>query len=117
MYGTERGNNEKGYSLFDFMVLKDSLDVTAARFSAKSPVASKSPLSIINNRICINIVSGTSVKLHLVDFRGKLVDVLIDGFRSAGKYETVLPGNLAQGVYILRLIEGTGKKTSLQIRL
>jgi hypothetical protein len=116
MYGTQRGTTF-GYALFDFMVLNDSV-TTATKFNlGKSPVPSKAFLTCTNNTIHYSVPSGNFVKLDVVDCRGKLAAVLVDGFRNAGDHEAVLPGTLGHGMYIIRLMAGAKKLATMEVRL
>jgi hypothetical protein len=118
MYGTQRGNSSKGYSLFEFMVLDDDSTSTATTFThRKSNIPSEALLTCRNNTIHYSLPSGNSVKLDVVDSRGKLAAVLVDGFRHAGDHEAVLPGTLRSGIYIIRLTTGAKKLATLQVRL
>jgi hypothetical protein len=114
MYGTTRGNTAKGYGLFDFMVLNDA--PTATKFkSGKSPNPSEAFLTCRNNTVYYSVPSGNAVKLDIVDARGKLVAVLVDGFTQAGDHEAALPGTLGRGIYIIRLAAGAKRLAALQI--
>jgi hypothetical protein len=116
MYGTQRGTTF-GYALFDFMVLNDSV-ATATKFNlGKSSVPSKAFLTCTNNTIHYSVPSGDFVKLDVVDCRGKLVAVLVDGFRNAGDHEALLPGTLGHGMYIIRLMAGAKKLATMEVRL
>jgi hypothetical protein len=116
MNGTQRGATGGGYSLFDFLVLNDSLTTATTFKSAKSPIPSEAFLTCKNNTIHYSVSSSNLVKLDVVDIRGKLVAVLVDGFGQAGNYEAVLPGALACGMYIVQLTVGTKKLATLQVK-
>jgi hypothetical protein len=117
MYGTQRGNTSKGYSLFEFMVLNDA-GATATTFRhGKSPVASEALLVCKNNTIHYRVPSENSVKLDIVDGRGKRVAMLVDGFKHAGDHDAVLPCTIGHGMYLIRLTAGAKKLASLQVRL
>jgi len=116
MYGTQRGTSG-GYSLFEFMVLNDS-GVTASTFkSGKSAISSEGFLTCKNNTIRYRVPTGNSVKLDVVDAHGKLVAVLVDGFKHAGDHEAVLPGTVGRGMHVIRLTIGTKKLAAVQVRL
>lgn len=117
MYGTQRGNTVKGYSLFEFMVLNDSATTATMFGPGKSHISSEAFLTCRNNKVHYSIPSGNSVKLDVMDSRGKLVAVLADGFKLAGGHEAVLPGALGRGVYIIRLTVGAKKVAAMQVRL
>ena len=73
--------------------------------------------AVRNNSIHYSVPSGNFVKLDVVDGRGKQVAVVVDGFKHAGDYETLLPGALGRGVYIIRLTAGTKKIAAMQVKL
>jgi hypothetical protein len=115
MYGTQRGTSG-GYSLFDFMVLNDTLTTTTTFKPAKSSIPSEALLTCRNNTIHYSVPSGNPVKIDIVDARGKLVAVLVDGFKHAGNYEAVLPGTLARGMYFIQLTTGTKNLVTPQVK-
>jgi hypothetical protein len=117
MYGTQRGNTAKGYSLFQFMVLNDAATTATTFKPGKSTGASEALLTCKNNTIHYSLPSNNSVKLDVVDPHGKLIGVLVDGFKRAGNYEAVLPGALQSGMYIIRLTTGAKRLATLQVRL
>jgi len=117
MYGTQRGNTAKGYSLFEFMVLNDAAATATTFKPEKSTSASESLLTRKSNTIHYSVPSSTSVKLAIVDAHGKLAAILVDGFKPAGDHEAVLPGTLGSGVYIIRLTTGAKKLATLRVRL
>lgn len=118
MYGTERGNTAKGYSLFDFLVLNDSMPTTGTTFKpGKSTITSEVFLTCKNNTIRYSLPFGNHIKLDVVDARGKLVVVLVDGFKYSGDYEAVLPDNLGCGMYIIRLNTGTKMLAAIKVRI
>ena len=104
MYGTQRGT-ANGYSLFNFMVLNDSLSTPTTFKAEKSPVpvASKTILNCQNNAIHYFIAKNGSVKLEMFDAMGKIKAVLVDGFQNRGNHGASLPGKLGKGIYVLRL--------------
>jgi len=117
MYGTQRGTTG-GYSLFDFMVLNDSVTSTATSFNTgKSAVPTQAFLTCKNNTIHYSIPSSNTAKLDIVDIRGRIVAVLVDGFKSAGNYQAAVPGKLCSGIYILRLTTGDRTIATMQVRL
>ena len=117
MYGTQRGNTAKGYSLFDFLVLNDSLTTETTFKAGKEPISSKALLTCQNNTIRYSVTSSNFVKLDVVDSRGKLVAVLVDGFKNAGDYKAALPGQLGSGMYIIRLTTGAKRAAVMKVRL
>ena len=117
MYGTQRGVTAKGYSLFDFMVLNDSLTTETTFKPATSPLSSEALLTCRNNALYYSIPSGNSVKLEVVDTRGKLVAVLVDGFRQAGGHEAALPAALSRGIYLIRLTAGATKLATIKVAI
>ena len=64
-----------------------------------------------------SVSSSNSVKLEVVDVRGKLVAVLVDGIKNTGDHQAVLPGTLGKGVYMIWLTCGEKKLATLQVRL
>jgi len=117
MNGTQRGNTSKGYGLFEFMVLNDNASTATTFKATASPIASEAALTCKNNTIHYRVPSANSVKIDIMDSRGKLVVVLVDGFRNAGDHEAVLPGALSRGMYIVRLTSGAKRIATLQVRL
>jgi hypothetical protein len=117
MYGTQRGNTSKGYGLFDFLVLNDSVTTASTFNSGKSTIASGAFLTCKNNTIHYRVPLSNSVKLDVVDVRGKLLAVLVNGFKHAGDHEAVLPAALGSGMYIIRLTAGARKLAALQVGL
>jgi hypothetical protein len=116
MYGTQHGGS--AYSLFEFMVLNDSVPPTATAFAPKRSTVSSNALFFgKNNAIRYNLPSGDFVKLDVVDCRGRLAATLVDRFECAGDHQAVLPGTLSRGVYILRLTTGTNTLTAKQVGL
>jgi hypothetical protein len=117
MNGTQRGNTSKGYSLFDFMVL-DDVGYTETTFKrGKAGIPSEAVLTCRNNTIQYRVPSEGSVKLDVVDVHGRLVAVLVNGFKRAGGHEAILPGTLGGGMYIIRLTTGTKRFATIQVRL
>jgi hypothetical protein len=119
MYGTQRGNSSKGYSLFEFMVLNDndSASLPTMIKTKKSPAASEELLACKNNTIHYRIPSSNSVKLDVVDAHGKLIAVLVDGFKDTGDYKAVLPSILGRGIYMIRLTSGAMRLAVMQVGL
>ncbi len=117
MYGTQRGNTSKGYALYDFMVLNDSLPETSVKRQPNSLTSSTSALSCFNNRVLYTLTSGKSVKIEIIDSRGRLVSVLANGFKNAGKHEIALPHSLGCGTFIIRMVSGGQKLSAIQVRL
>jgi hypothetical protein len=117
MYGTQRGNTSKGYGLFDFMVLNDSLPQTSVKMVHNPLVSTTSALTCLNNRVLYSLTSGKNVKIEIVDSRGRMVSVLVNGFKNAGKYEVVLPHSLGSGMFIVRMVSGGQKLSAMQVKL
>lgn len=117
MYGTQRGNDSNGYSLFDFMVLNDSVTTETKFKPSVSSVHSRAMLTFKNNTICYNISSDNCVKLDIVDGRGKLVAVLVDRFEYAGNHEVVMSRKLSSGMYMIRLSVGAKRISAMKVRL
>jgi hypothetical protein len=116
MNGTQRGTTF-GYSLFDFMVLNDSLPTATSFEPVKPSIPSEVLLTCRNNTIYYSVPAGNFVKLDIVDARGKLAAVLVDGFKHAGDHEAVVPGTLGRGMYIIRLTSGAKRLAAIQVRL
>ncbi len=116
MYATQRGNTN-GYALFSFMVLNDSITTATLPRQGKSPDYSEALLTCNQNTIHYSVPSGTIVKLEVVDCRGKVMAVLVNGFKNAGDHEAVLPGRLSRGMYMIRLTVGAKKVATMQVRL
>jgi hypothetical protein len=115
MNGTQRGTSN-GYSMYEFMVLNDTDNVVATSFKpGKSTGAAGALIFCKNNRVRYHVPWDNSVQLDIVDCRGKLIAVLIDGFRHAGDHEAVLPGTLGRGMYIIRLTAGAQKLAAIQV--
>jgi len=117
MYGTQRGSTSGGYSMFEFMVLNDDETTVTTFKSGKSFIGSESFLTCKNNMVHFSMPSGDFVKLDVVDAHGRLVAVLVDGFRHVGDHEAVLPGTLSRGMYIIRLTTGAKRVATIQVRL
>lgn len=63
--------------------------------------------------ILFNIEKGTNVKLKVYSIEGKLIQEIINEYKSAGEYKVIFNGaNLASGVYNYILEAGTGQKES-----
>jgi len=116
MNGTQRGSTSGGYSMYEFMVLNDTGVNVSTLNSGKSINVAEALLTSRNNTIHYRVPSGNSVKLDVVDVRGKLVAVLVDAFKQAGNYDAVLPAALGRGMYIIRLTTGDTKLASMQVR-
>ncbi len=117
MLGTERGNTAQGYSLFDFMVLSDTGATVALSHPGALSVPSRAMMTFAKNILHYGIPSGKSIKLDVVDGRGKQVAVLAEGFMRAGRYEAALPANLGHGVYLIQLKAGAEKLAAMWVRL
>jgi hypothetical protein len=110
MYGTQRGT-ANGYSLFDFMVLNDSLDSPVkigTPESGKDPVFSSSASLTVagNGMISYFLPNATFTKLDVFNMSGKLVATLKEGYKCAGSHEAALSGRIGRGLYLFRLIAG-----------
>jgi len=117
MYGTQRGTTG-GYSMYQFMVLNDSLTSTGTSFkTSKSVSLAQTFLTCQNKTIHYSVPAGNSVKLDIVDARGKVMAVLVDGFKSAGDYQVSVPGKLCSGIYIVRLTTGAKIIATMQVKL
>lgn len=74
MIGTERGNTAQGYSIYDFMVLNDSVPPTSTGWNQGRPsVTSGVSVTCRNNTVRYRIASGGDVMLEVLDLRGRLV--------------------------------------------
>ena len=114
VYGTQRGTTG-GYSLYDFTVLNDSDDVPTRAKPVKPASASGAGLSYANQSLRYSLKAGNAVRIDVLDGRGRLKAVLVDGFRAAGDHEEALPGSLASGKYLVRLTVGGQRRGSLKI--
>jgi hypothetical protein len=117
MNGTERGSTNGGYSLFDFMILNDSVTTPVTFQQENSRVPLKPLLTCRENIIHYSVSASCPVKIDVVDCRGKRAAVLIDGFKHAGDHETVLPDGLVSGTYIIRLSTGAKKLSVREVVL
>lgn len=116
VYGTQRGTTG-GYSLYDFMVLNDSGAVPTRAKPVKPALASGPTLTYANQSLRYSLAAGNAVRIEVLDGRGRLKAVLVDGFRAAGDHEEALPGSLASGKYLVRLTVGGQRRASLRIEL
>ncbi|HEX3020262.1 MAG TPA: discoidin domain-containing protein [Chitinispirillaceae bacterium] len=117
MYGIQRNNSSKGYSLYDFMVLNDSLPKTAVQ-KKKVPFAKSIPsMSFLNNHLRYTLSSGDFVKIDIIDSRGRRVAVFANRYKSAGQHEIMLPHSLGSGMFIIRMVTGSQKITAARINL
>jgi hypothetical protein len=69
-----------------------------------------------NNGVMLKANSGTN-RMDVVDAHGKLLAVLVDGFKPAGNYKAVLPGTFGRGMYIIRLTADAKKLATLHVKL
>jgi hypothetical protein len=115
MYGTERTTTSKGYSMFEFMVLSDSVTVSTSTKPGKPAAALSALLTFENNTVRYHVPLDNSVKLDLVDGRGRAVAMLVDGFKRAGDHKAVLPAAVRNGAYVVRLTLGGGRMTTARI--
>jgi hypothetical protein len=119
MYGTQRGT-ANGYSLFDFMVLNDSLD---SPVKIEMPESGKDPgfpssasLTVAGNGVISYFLpNATLIKLDVFNVSGKLVTILKEGYQCAGSHEAALSGRIGRGLYLFRLM--AGKKILSAIKL
>jgi len=117
MQGVTRGTAQ-GYSLYQFMVLKDSLPAVTSSPAAKSPPEPVSLLKFRNNLVEYTVPADQSVKLELWDSRGRLMSTLDAGYRPAGLHRMSLPNvPLGSGNYILKLSLGAKQAARLGIKL
>lgn len=120
MYETKRGAADRGYSLFDFMVLNDT-GVTTTPVTEHSPVdqtiATGSFISCKNGIVQYSVSSGEHITLDIIDCRGRLVGVLVDGFRHAGRNNANIPAGIRPGLYVIRLTAGEKKLATMHISL
>jgi hypothetical protein len=117
MYGTQRGNTSKGYGLFDFMVLDDAGYTKTTEKPGNPTVPSERLLTFKNTRIRYHVPRDNSVKLDVVDCRGKRLAVLVDGFKRAGDHEAVLPASVGSGMYIVRFTAGAKRYAAMWVRM
>jgi hypothetical protein len=116
MYGTQRGNTSKGYSLFDFMVLNDSLKTPSLMDHYTGPVSLDRYLYYKESRLRYSVPHDGVVKIDVVDVRGKTVAVLVNGIKQAGDHEIVLSDALSSGLYIVRISVNNRYLGSLRVR-
>jgi hypothetical protein len=116
MYGTQRGNSSKGYSLFDFMVLNDSLKTPSLMKQPAEPVPLSHYLHRQGNKLRYILRGCGTVKVDVVDFRGKTVAVLANGFKQAGEHHVTLSSVLGSSLYIVRISVNNHCLESLRIR-
>jgi hypothetical protein len=117
MYATAMGGSSGGCSLFDFMVLNDTGVTTSTIQHSKTPVPAIPLLTSRGNIIQYTVSSCNPVKIDVVDSRGKRVAVLVDGYKIAGNHESVLPGTLSRGMYVIRMTAGAEKRAIRKIVL
>jgi hypothetical protein len=116
MLGVTRGTT-KGYSLYQFMVLRDSLSPVGISPSGKASPKSSALLTYQDKLVRYTVPADQNVKLELWDTRGKLVAALDAGYKSAGIHQMSLPNNtLGSGTYILKLSLGAKRAAQLKIR-
>lgn len=117
MLGVTRGTT-RGYSLYQFMVLNDSLPAVTSMRPANATHASSATLSYQNGMVHYVMPSDQNVKLELWDAKGKLCSTLDAGFKRAGAHQMALPNiQLGSGTYIVRLTVGAKSATRMKIRL
>jgi hypothetical protein len=117
MLATQRGLTNQGYSLFDFMVLNDSVSTVSTNPVNHSFQPYLASISCQNKVIHFYVPSNESIKLDIVNAKGKRVAVLAEGFRQAGQYQVALPPNLDHGVYLIRLTAQSKKLANLHLAL
>jgi hypothetical protein len=81
MYGTDRGNTSKGYSIFDFMVMNDSVPKTLASDARNTSDFLKPLMKCKNRALKYNVPSASFVKISIIDFCGRQVAELINVFK------------------------------------
>jgi Glycosyl hydrolases family 43/F5/8 type C domain len=117
MLGVTRGTTQ-GYSLYQFMVLNDSLPPVTAMRSAKTSPKSSSLLTYEDNLVRYTLPVDQNVKLELWTAQGRLVSTLDAGYKLAGAHHMSLPNiSLSSGTYILKLSIGAKSASRLKIRL
>jgi hypothetical protein len=110
-------NGTNGYTLFEFMVLNDSGVTAVGPGSRRASGSSGAELSYAAGTIRYSLPAARTVKLELLDGRGKRVATLAEGMLRAGRHEAELPAGLGHGVYLIRLRAGTAKLATLQLAL
>jgi hypothetical protein len=101
--------------MFEFMVLSDSVTVSTSTKPGKPAAALSALLTFENNTVRYHVPLDNSVKLDLVDGRGRAVAMLVDGFKRAGDHKAVLPAAVRNGAYVVRLTLGGGRMTTARI--
>jgi hypothetical protein len=115
MLGEKRGTTQ-GYSLYQFMVLKDSLPPVSNIRQTQSASSSQSYLNFHNSIIHYSVPTSNSIQLELWNSQGKRIANLDAGYRSAGPHQFSMPNSLPSGNYILRLKVGTREVETLKIK-
>ncbi len=115
IYCTTRGNSSKGNEIFDIMVLDDSVATDVNLTSGKLSGVASQVITCKNDVLQYTVTSAAHVKLDIIDGIGRQKAVIVDEFKGAGSYNASLPGTLASGRYIIRLIEGKKKTATLQV--
>jgi hypothetical protein len=113
MLGETRGTSQ-GYSLYQFMVLNDSLPPVSNFAPGQAKLATRATLSYGEGRVHYNLPSGHLITLEAWDAQGKRAAVIDAGYRLAGKHSTSIPHSLAAGHYLLRLTVGTQLAATLK---
>jgi F5/8 type C domain/Glycosyl hydrolases family 43 len=117
MQGVTRGSTTQGYSLYQFMVLKDSLPAVVSRHDSRTAKASQARLSYRDHSVHYSMPRGENVRLELLDGQGKLQYTLEGGFKPAGDHHLSIANlPLSSGTYILRLTVGAKPTTQQKIR-
>lgn len=115
MLGRTRGGTQ-GYSLYQFMVLRDSIPPVSPIRSAHPSMKSSALLAYRDNVVRYTMPLNQTVKLELLDSKGRLLSTLDAGFKMMGHHQMSLPNiPLSSGTYFLRL--SIGAKQAEQLKL
>lgn len=115
MLGEKRGTTG-GYSLFQFMVLQDSLPPVALD-PQRTRTSAAPRLTYAHRRIEYRLPIAASIRLEALDAQGRRLGVLDAGYREAGKHSLLLPHALPAGAVFFRLQAGDEPPALLKARV
>ncbi len=116
MQGVERGTNS-GYSLYQFMVLNDSVDIVSNKKPYVGKVNGNQLLAQNGKWLSFNLDKGRFVKLEILDSKGKIKTTLHAGYKHSGFHQIKLPHYLSSGHYLARLKIGASTASTINIQL
>jgi hypothetical protein len=73
---------------------------------AEDPTIVPFALDVAGNSVSYSIPAATHVSLKVYDISGQLVSTLVDGNKTAGAYTVSFNGNVAKGIYLVRIEAG-----------